>query len=184
MSPTAPIALLRLARREQSDGSHASEGLLLECEREPEAGRCQVGDQLFCRPIVGDRDRQVDIAREPRLDADGHCQPADQGPRLRPIVEQTPDTAQDDEQARAVRHVRHGNSSCGPSPCSAPGRSCSQCASRRSTSVVVSAGSDRRMAWRRSATAVAHRSTAVWKRSLSMPEVGIALVYDAAPTRS
>ena len=126
----------------------------------------ELADQRLGRQVVGHRDGQVDISRKSRLNANGDREATDQGPRLAQRIEDVRGPAKRRQQACRLGFVTHSVVGRGPSPCCAPGRSCSHWLSRISTSRSDAFGRSRRMDWRRSDTPVAHRSSATRKRSI------------------
>lgn len=153
------------AGRAQPYGRESFEGLMFQGEAEPISVRQQIRHKRFRLVVAGDRDSQVDVPGETRLTADRHGQPADQSPWLLLRVKRLSDVPKHGQQARRAGGLGHGSSRGGPSPASAPGRSCNQRFRIASTSESDASGWRLRIVWRWRATPVVQRSAAVYRRS-------------------
>jgi len=117
-------AVVRFSRGNQADGGEASKGLMLQRQADPVPAGDETRNQIFRVRIVADGDGQIDVACESRFTADGDGESADKCPWLVLRVKRAGRLPKDGEQARGAQVIRHGSSRRGPSPISAPGRSC------------------------------------------------------------
>jgi hypothetical protein len=159
---------LRLARRGEADSGQPLQCVVFQRQPEPESSREQARDQCLSACVIDDGGGHIDVSSEARFGSHRDGKSANERPGLPMPIQCLGCPPQHRQEARRAVGASHGPIRRGPSPLSAPGRSCSQRFSRISISSSEASGWRRRIVSRFSATPVAHRSTAVYSRSTSL----------------